>query len=69
MTDGAALRDWIKSRGFTLKYVSGCLGITPQGLWKKLDGETEFKASEIATFVSILGMSTQARDAIFFKQM
>lgn len=69
MTDSHALRKWISDHGYKLKYVAEKLGLTPFGLMKKIDNTTQFKVSEIAAFVSELGMTTAERDAIFFAGM
>lgn len=69
MTNSSALREWIKYRGYKLKSVAARLGITPCALQKKIDNESEFKASEIAVFVNDLGMSPKERDKIFFANM
>lgn len=68
MTDSKALREWINSRGYKLRFIAGKLNITPYSLQKKIDNETEFKASEIAIFSHDLGMPNSIRDKIFFAQ-
>jgi len=45
--------------------ISQKIGITREGFYKKLNGETEFKASEIITLSKILGLSKLDRDKIF----
>ena len=42
------------------------LGISRQGLYNKLDGEKEFKGSEIKTISRTLELTSAERDAIFF---
>lgn len=69
MTDSNALREWIKARGLKLNAIATAIGITPYSLQKKIDNETEFKASEIAVFVNDFGMLKSVRDKIFFAQM
>lgn len=66
MTNSSMLRAWIEQKGFKLKAVAAQLGITPYALQKKINNETEFKVSEIVTFVVDLGMSAKERDKIFF---
>jgi hypothetical protein len=68
MTNSFALRNWISDRGYKLKAIAFKLNITPYSLKKKIDNETEFKASEIAAFVNDFGMSVSDRDSIFFSQ-
>lgn len=38
------------------------------GFYKKLNNETEFKASEISAMQKILGLTNRKRDEIFFAQ-
>ena len=66
MVDLKLLNEMINDSGLKVKYVAQGLGITYYGLLKKLKGETEFKASEISKLSSILGMSAEKRDEIFF---
>lgn len=66
MVDTAMLRERIEQSGLKLKYLAEALGITPQGLHKKLSNNSEFKASEIAALAELLGLSMRERDLIFF---
>lgn len=66
MTDSLMLREWIERKGLKLKAVAAQLGITPYSLQRKIDNQSEFKASEIVVFVACLGMTAQERDKIFF---
>ena len=66
MTDSMALRAWLAEKGIKLKAVALKMGITPYSLSKKINNETEFKASEITIFTSEYGMSAEIRDQIFF---
>jgi hypothetical protein len=60
------LRKKIDQAGLKLTYVAERLGLTYQGLKKKLDGDTEFKASEIAVLKDMLHLSDADVQAIFF---
>lgn len=42
------------------------LGISEQGLYNKLKGVSEFRASEIRTLTDELSLSAQEREDIFF---
>lgn len=42
------------------------LGISEQGLYNKLKGVSEFRASEIRTLTDVLSLSAQEREDIFF---
>lgn len=60
------LRKKIEQSGLKLTYVAERLGLTYQGFKKKLDGDTEFKASEIAVLKDLLKLSDAEVQAIFF---
>ena len=60
------LRKKIDQAGFKLTYVAERLNLTYQGFKKKLDGDTEFKASEIAVLKDLLKLSDAEVQAIFF---
>ena len=47
MTNTQLLRDKIEQSGYKLRFIAGKLGITYQGFLKKINNESEFKASEI----------------------
>ncbi|TLN26715.1 helix-turn-helix transcriptional regulator [bacterium] len=66
MTNTAKLRDAINRTGISITFVANSLGITREGLYNKLNGETEFKGSEIAAMAKLLNLSTKERDEIFF---
>ena len=60
------LRKKIDQSGYKLTYVAERLALTYQGLKKKLDGDTEFKASEIAVLKDMLNLSDAEVQDIFF---
>lgn len=60
------LQKKIDQSGLKLTYVAERLGISYQGLKKKLDGDTEFKASEIAILKDVLNLSDVEVQDIFF---
>ena len=60
------LQKKIDQSGLKLTYVAERLGISYQGLKKKLDGDTEFKASEIAILKDVLNLSDADVQDIFF---
>lgn len=66
MTDSVMLRTLIERSGYKQRYIAERLGITYQGFLKKLNNETEFKASEIQILYKLLGMTEAEREAIFF---
>lgn len=67
MTNVKLLRDKIKESGLKLGYIAGKLGLTYQGLWKKLNNLSEFKQSEIPVLCEVLGIkSAKEKELIFF---
>lgn len=65
VTNTTRLREVIDKSGMSIVAISQKIGITREGFYKKLNGETEFKASEIITLSKILGLSKLDRDKIF----
>lgn len=68
MTHSKMLSDEIAASGITITAIARKIGITREGFYKKLNNETEFKASEIAALQKILGLSNEKRDKIFFAE-
>ena len=66
MTDTQLLREKIDKSGYKLRFIAAKLGITYPGFLKKINNETEFKASEIQILYDLLNMDGAERDAIFF---
>ena len=66
MTDSAALRKAVDRSGLKYIKIAGEMGISPYTLQKKIDNETEFKASEIVKLSSLLSLSDSERTSIFF---
>lgn len=66
MTDTLLLRNAIRTSGLRVGHIATQLGLSRHGLSLKIDGVTEFKASEIAALTQILGLNNSDRDAIFF---
>ena len=54
MTDSTLLNEEIVNSGITITAIARKLGITREGLYKKINNETEFKASEILSMQKIL---------------
>lgn len=68
MTDTKKLEDIIKSKGLKKVFIARELGLSPYGLQLKINGSSEFKASEIVKMCGVLGIENLAdREAIFFK--
>ena len=66
MTDTQASRAAINNRGLKNKYVAAQMGLSSYGLRKKIENDSEFKASEIMKLSEILDLSVEEREAIFF---
>ena len=66
LTDSKMLNDEIIDSGMTITAIAKKIGITREGFYKKLNNETEFKASEISTLQKILRLTNKRRDEIFF---
>ena len=56
----------IEASGKSKSEIAELLGITRQGLYNKLSGESEFKSSEIRLLSSLLSLTPEDRDIIFF---
>jgi len=66
LTDVKGLNEEIAKSGLKILHIAELLGLSREGLYKKLNNETEFKASEIMRMKEILGLSNERRDQIFF---
>lgn len=66
MTDSNLLNEEIADSGITITAIARKLGIAREGLYKKINNETEFKASEILSMQKILNLTNKKRDSIFF---
>lgn len=68
MTDTKLLRETIDNSGISVTFIAKSLGLTRSGLYLKLNGKVEFKASEIVKMKSILNLTTKMRDTVFFSK-
>ena len=66
MTNVDDLNKIISDAGFTNEKIAFELGITRQGLFKKLKNKTEFKQSEIAKLSKLLKLNNEQINSIFF---
>ena len=66
MTDSEALSKAIENSGLKLTFIANKLELSREGFYKKLNNQTEFKASEIVKLQNILNLSNKERDKIFF---
>ena len=65
MTDSEALNKVIENSGLKLTFIARALKLSREGFYKKLNNQTEFKASEIVKMQEILNLSNEQRDKIF----
>ena len=66
MTNVVALKNLIEQRGIKISYICRETGICRTSLWKKMNGMTEFKQSEVAKISEVLGLKKREVDSIFF---
>ena len=57
MTNVKLLRKKIDESGYKISYIASRLGITPQGLYLKLNGTNQFKSKEIQILCELLDIS------------
>ena len=60
------LRASIARAGITNRKAAETLGLSEQAFYNKIQGETEFKGSEIKRLANLLGLSLDDVNAIFF---
>lgn len=66
MVDYDALDKRIKKSPYTKQYLSERLGLSSDGLKRKLMGQTDFKLGEVALLAKLLNLSDQDLLRIFF---
>lgn len=66
MTNTELLRKKIDDSGYKLRFIAEKIGITYQGFLKKINNETEFKATEIQILCELLNIDIQEKEEIFF---
>lgn len=67
MTNTKLLNECIEKSGYKKSYIAKVLGLSAYGLAKKIQNETEFKASEINALCGLLGIvKPEEKEAIFF---
>lgn len=66
MTDTEKLRCRITTCGYKLQFLAEKCGLTYFGFMKKVNNETEFKASEIKKLKELLDLTNEEANAIFF---
>jgi len=66
VTDTKLLREKIDKSGYKIGYIASQVGITPQGLYLKLNNTHQFKAAEIQVLCKLLDIDSEEMKAIFF---
>lgn len=66
MTNTSLLRKKIDESGYKLRFIASKLSITYQGFLKKINNETEFKASEMQILRELLNLTDAEFEQIFF---
>lgn len=56
----------IAQKGISKRDIAANLGMSEQALYNKLNGQTEFKNSEIKKIAELLNLSMEAVNIIFF---
>lgn len=66
MTNGKLLKEIAKAKRVTIQEIAAALGLTRQGLSKKIENRSEFRVSEVAKISELLGLSEKQKRDIFF---
>lgn len=66
MTNTEKLTEAIKSSGYKRSYIAGYVGLSLTGLTKKVNNESDFRASEIQKLCELLKISPPEKEKIFF---
>lgn len=66
MTNSTELENKIKVSGLRKEFIAKKMNMSRYTLLIKLQGKSEFKASEITKMQKILNLSNKERDSIFF---
>lgn len=66
MINTELLRQKIDESGYRFSWIAKQLNLSPYGLRKKVDGENEFKVSEVSKICKLLNISDEGRESIFF---
>ena len=66
MTNFKLLREKVEECGISYTFLAKKVGITREALYKKMQNQTEFKASEISKVSEILRLNQKEINSIFF---
>lgn len=68
MTETKLLEKYITDSGYKRGYIAEKIGISRFSLAQKINNKSEFKANEIKTICSLLGIDSEERSVIFFAE-
>ena len=66
MIDSELLKEKIKDSGYRFSWLAKQLNLSPFGMRKKVNGDTEFKVSEVKNLAKLLKLNEKEREKIFF---
>lgn len=66
MTNSLLLNYKIKKSGFKVEFIAKEMNLSRAGLYNKINGKSEFYASEIQKLSKLLKLDTDEREDIFF---
>ncbi len=69
MTNTFLLNYMIKEKGYKIGYIAEKMNLSRAGLYNKINGKSEFFASEIQCISDILNLDLQEREKIFFNKV
>lgn len=64
--DCSNLKERIESEGLKKVKLAACLGLTPQGFYNKLNGDSEFNRKELEALKDALHLSDREFMSLFF---
>lgn len=66
MTNTKLLQSKIETSGYDLRFIASKVGMSYQCFLKKMNNQSEFRASEIMALSDLLGLDTEELEAVFF---
>ena len=66
MIDSELLKEKIEKSGYRFSWIAKQLNLSPFGMRKKVNGENEFKVSEVKKISELLNLNEKEREKIFF---
>lgn len=68
MTDVEALKKCIADSGMTIVHIANKSGILRETLYNRMNGNGDFKVSEVCALTRVLNLNRNERDRIFFDE-